>query len=108
MTETYRLMCLLAELSGQPSTRADGKVLARLSAKYGVQAVEDGLYGLAAVRRGDLQLPEGALSWLDRPFGAALLCFRDLTSQRLVIDLVGDAWRKSQAVQVHVLTKGIL
>ncbi len=108
MTDTYRLMCLLAELSGQPATRKDGGILKRLAGRSGPQAVEDALYGLAAVRRGDLQLPEGALAWLDRPFGAALLCFRDHTSGRLVLDLVGDAWRRSQHTTVHVLSQGIL
>lgn len=96
MTETFRLMLLLKELSGIV-TRRDGQVLSRLQKMgYRADVIEDGLRGIAAARDGHLSLPEGALRWLQpgEPFGAALLLYRDTTSGRRVIDLAGDAWRK--------------
>lgn len=96
MTETYRLMLLLKELTGTV-TSLDGAMFKRLQ-KWGYtpDRIEDALRGIVLARDGKLSLPEGALHWLKpgEPFGAQLLLYRDTTSGRRVIDLAGDAYRK--------------
>lgn len=98
--ETYRLMLLYGEVSGCTPNAADGAMLKRLrSWGYSSEAIEDGLRGVGAMLTGKLALPEGALDWCKRPFGVALLLYRDPRSNRRVVDVAGDAWRKRDTTE---------
>lgn len=92
MTPTYRLLLLLAEVSGQWTPR-DAGILKRLQVRYSYEDIADALRGVDAIVSGKLQAPEGALKWV-LAWDARLLLVRDLTSGRRVLDLARDVWRR--------------
>lgn len=99
MTPTYRLLLLLAEVSGQWTPR-DAGILKRLQVRYSYEDIADALRGVQAIVSGKLQAPEGALKWV-LAWDARLLMVRDLTSGRRVLDLARDVWRRGHDLQAR-------
>lgn len=99
MTPTYRLLLLLAEVTGQWTPR-DAGILKRLQVRYSYEDIVDALRGVDAIVSGKLQAPEGALRWV-LAWDARLLLVRDLTSGRRVLDLARDVWRRGHDEARH-------
>lgn len=100
MTPTYRLLLLLAEVTGQWTPR-DAGILKRLQVRgYSYEDIADAMRGVQAIVSGKLMAPEGALKWV-LAWDARLLMVRDLTSGRRVLDLARDVWRRGHDAMRH-------